>query len=115
MSLNARVRWVVCYDIRDTSRGLRVLRFMQSQGMPLQYSVFIVEASAAHMHRLMIELEALIAPAVDDVRAYRWPEPAEAHELGCPLVPEGLVIRTPETAPPVRTTAKMRRASAQAT
>ena len=64
MSLNATVRWVVCYDIRDTSRGLRVLRFMQSQGMPLQYSVFIVEASAAHMHRLMIELEVLIAPAV---------------------------------------------------
>lgn len=83
--------------------------------MPLQYSVFIVEASAARMHRLMIELEALIAPAVDDVRAYRWPEPAESHELGCPLVPEGLVIRTLEAAPPVRTTAKIRRASAQAT
>ena len=115
MSLHDTVRWVVCYDIRDTSRGLRVLRFMQSQGMPLQYSVFIVEASAARMHRLMIELEALIAPAIDDVRAYRWPEPAESHELGCPLVPEGLVIRTLEAAPPVRTTAKIRRASAQAT
>lgn len=115
MSLNATVRWVVCYDIRDTSRGLRVLRFMQSQGMPLQYSVFIVEASAARMHRLMIELEALIAPAVDDVRAYRWPEPAEAHELGCPLVPEGLVIRTPEAAAPALKTTKMRRASAHAT
>ena len=115
MSRHDTVRWVVCDDIRDETRGLQVLRFMKNHGMPLQYSVFIVEASAARMHRLMIELEALIALAVDDVRAYRWPEPAESHELGCPLVPEGLVIRTLEAAPPVRTTAKIRRASAQAT
>ena len=115
MSLHDTVRWVVCYDIRDEARGLQVLRFMKNHGMPLQYSVFIVEASAARMHRLMIELEALIAPAIDDVRAYRWPEPAEAHELGCPLVPEGLVIRTPEAAAPALKTTKMRRASARAT
>ena len=41
--------------------------------------------------------------------------PAEAHELGCPLVPEGLVIRTPEAAAPALKTTKMRRASAHAT
>lgn len=46
---------------------------------------------------------------------FRDRTPAESHELGCPLVPEGLVIRTPEAASPVRTTAKIRRASAQAT
>ena len=115
MSLHDTVRWVVCYDIRDETRGLQVLRFMKNHGMPLQYSVFIVEASAARMHRLMIELEALIALAVDDVRAYRWPEPAEAHELGCTLVPEGRVIRTPEAAAPALKTTKMCRASARAT
>ena len=115
MSLHDTVRWVVCYDIRDADRGLRVLRFMKDHGVPLQYSVFVVEASAARMHRLMIELEALIAPAVDDVRAYRWPEPAEAHELGCPLVPEGIVIRSPAPTPAtVRRVVKARRPVAQA-
>ena len=40
---------------------------------------------------------------------------AESHELGCPLVLEGLVIRSPEAAALALKTTKMRRASAQAT
>lgn len=36
------------------------------------------------MHQLLRKLQALIAPGVDDVRVYRWPEHAEAHEFGCP-------------------------------
>ncbi|MFM2346140.1 MAG: hypothetical protein RL654_893 [Pseudomonadota bacterium] len=115
MSLQDTVRWVVCYDIRDADRGLRVLRFMKGHGVPLQYSVFVVEASAARLQGILSELETLIAPAVDDVRAYRWPERAEAHELGCPLVPEGIVIRSPASAPAtVRRVAKARRPVAQA-
>lgn len=92
MSLHDTVRWVVCYDIRDADRGMQVLRFMKSHGLPLQYSVFVVEASAARMRQLMGDMAALIVPSVDDVRAYRWPDHAENHELGCPRVPEGMVI-----------------------
>ncbi|KDB52907.1 hypothetical protein X805_15110 [Sphaerotilus natans subsp. natans DSM 6575] len=29
------------HPIRDVHRGLRVLRFMKDQGLPLQYSVFV--------------------------------------------------------------------------
>ncbi|SIS05167.1 hypothetical protein SAMN05421778_13212 [Sphaerotilus natans] len=53
------------------------------------------------MHQLLRKLQALIAPGVDDVRVYRWPEHAEAHEFGCPRVPDGIVIRTCDLAPPL--------------
>jgi CRISPR-associated protein Cas2 len=101
MSLHDPARWIVTYDIADPRRGVRVLRFMKAHGVPLQYSVFIVEASPARMHGLMLELEALIAPAVDDVRAYRWTVQADSHALGKPLLPEGVLIGA-EAARPTR-------------
>jgi CRISPR-associated protein Cas2 len=101
MSLHDPARWIVTYDITDPRRGARVHRFMKAQGVPLQYSVFIVEASAARMHALMLELEALIAPAMDDVRAYRWTVQAESHALGKSLLPDGVLIGA-EAAQPTR-------------
>lgn len=92
MSLHDATRWVVSYDIRDPDRGLDVVRFMKRRGVPLQYSVFLVYASADGIRRLMTELEELIAPAVDDVRAYHWTATAECEELGRSLLPEGLLI-----------------------
>lgn len=46
---------------------------------------------------------------------FRDRTPAESRELGCPLAPEGLVIRTPEAAAPALKTTKMRTASAHTT
>lgn len=59
MSLHTPTRWILTYDITDPRRGVRVHRYMKSQGVPLQYSVFTVEASAAQMRQLMLALEAL--------------------------------------------------------
>lgn len=92
MSLHTPARWIVTYDIADPRRGVRVHRYMKSQGVPLQYSVFIVEASAARMRQVMLALEDLIDPGSDDVRAYRWADHAESHQLGADLLPEGVLI-----------------------
>lgn len=92
MSLHAPARWIVTYDIADPRRGVRVHRYMKSQGVPLQYSVFIVEASAAQMRQMMLALEELIEPTRDDVRAYRWADHAESHQLGASMLPEGVLI-----------------------
>ena len=92
MSLHTPTRWIVTYDITDSRRGVRVHRYMKSQGVPLQYSVFTVEASAAQMRQVMLALEALIDPSQDDVRAYRWADHAESHQLGADLLPEGVLI-----------------------
>lgn len=91
MPLHAKARWTVTYDITDADRGVSVHRFLRRHGVPLQYSVFLVEASNARMKQLMAELKTLIAAHSDDVRAYRWPQDAECHQLGTPLLPDGVL------------------------
>lgn len=91
MSLHQTARWTVTYDIADARRGVRVHRFMCRHGVPLQYSVFLVEASSAEMQRLLADLKEHIAWSADDVRAYRWPAEAECHQLGTPLLPDDVL------------------------
>lgn len=98
MSLNEQARWVVTYDIREPKRGSAVHRYMKKRGVPLQYSVFEVQASSAQMQKIMLELEDIIAVHVDDVRAYRWPVQAECHSLGKSILPVGALL---EASPPV--------------
>ena len=42
MSQTATARYLVTYDIADPKRLSRLFRFMKKQGVPLQYSVFLV-------------------------------------------------------------------------
>ena len=93
MSLHETARWIVTYDITCRKRGSAVHRFMKKQGVPVQYSVFLVEASSAEMHQLMLALEELIAVHADDVRAYRWP--VQCHNLGRSMLPAGVLISSP--------------------
>lgn len=87
MADHTPVRWIVCYDITDARRGLAVHRCMKRHGLPLQYSVFLVEASPVRLRSLLLELEELISTALDDVRAYRWPERVDLVELGKTMLP----------------------------
>lgn len=100
MSLHTPARWIVTYDITDRRRLLRVHALLRRRGLPVQYSVFLVRASADGMRRLMEELEELIVTALDDVRAYRWPVQPECHQLGRSILPEGVLLE--EDAPPGR-------------
>lgn len=92
MSLNAMARWIVTYDISDACRLVRVHRHLRRHGVPLQYSVFVVETSAAGMKRLLAEVRELIAWSHDDVRAYRWPAEPELHRFGCELLAPGVLV-----------------------
>jgi CRISPR-associated protein Cas2 len=102
MSLHEITGWIVCYDISHRKRLVAVHRHLKKRGLPLQYSVFLVQASQAAMHRLMDELAALIDPRADDVRAYRYPLGAESHFLGRPILPDEVLITPRDTAPPTR-------------
>ncbi len=109
MSVHEITGWIVCYDISHRKRLLAVHRHLKKKGLPLQYSVFLVQASAAGMHRIMDELGALIDPRADDVRAYRYPLGAESHFLGRSILPDDVLI-TPRDVPPPPTTRIRRRA-----
>jgi len=47
---------------------------MKRNGMPVQYSVFLVHATQARMRRLLVELGVTIDRRCDDVRAYHLPQ-----------------------------------------
>lgn len=92
MSHNAPARWIVTYDIAHPRRWAPIYKLLKKKGVPLQYSVFQVDASAAHMGALMAEISKLIDRREDDVRAYRVPESGTMYTLGSPMIPEGMWI-----------------------
>ena len=91
MSQHASARWLVTYDIADPKRLGRLFKFLKKQGVPVQYSVFLVEASAAKMGALIVQMATLVDADADDVRAYRLPENLWKVTLGEGILPEGIL------------------------
>ena len=92
MSQNQTVPWLVTYDIADPRRLAQVFKRLKKEGIPVQYSVFAVDASATKMGTLMAALATLIDSKADDVRAYRLPEDGWRATLGEAMLPEDLWI-----------------------
>jgi CRISPR-associated protein Cas2 len=90
MSLHETDHWIVTYDIREPRRGVRVHRHLKARGIPVQYSVFSLRLTMVQAQQLMRELEQLIDPRVDDVRAYRLPVRTQVEHMGREMLPEGV-------------------------
>ncbi|SFM54088.1 CRISPR-associated protein, Cas2 family [Ectothiorhodospira mobilis] len=94
MSVTAQKEWIICYDIRDPKRLTRVHRFLKGHGQPVQYSVFYYEGHTGQLGRLLQDLEELIDPRRDDVRAYPIPRPMEVHTLGRGSLPDDVELHS---------------------
>jgi CRISPR-associated protein Cas2 len=90
MSTHQKAQWLVNYDIADPKRLARVFKYLKKEGIPMQYSVFSVEASNAKMGAIMAHLATLIDARDDDVRAYRLPENGWRATLGEAMLPQDL-------------------------
>lgn len=73
MTQGKRVPHLVAYDIRDPSRGQRILKLLKEEGIPMQYSLFFCQLDARRRRRLAQHIEHLIDPRCDDVRFYPLP------------------------------------------
>lgn len=91
MSQHGSAQWLVTYDIADPKRLGRLFRYLKKQGVPVQYSVFLVDASAAKMASLVMAMAQLIDAQEDDVRAYRLPAKRWQVTLGASILPEGIL------------------------
>ncbi|WP_442764109.1 CRISPR-associated endonuclease Cas2 [Malikia spinosa] len=92
MSHDKRIHWLVCYDISDPRRLIRVHRCLKKEGVPVQYSVFMLHATRGCMARVLAKLDAIIEPDGDDVRAYPVPEQPWKVTIGADLIPADLWI-----------------------
>ena len=90
MSQNQTAQWLVTYDIAHPRRLTSVFKRLKKEGIPMQYSVFAVDASATKMGLLMAALASLIDSKEDDVRAYRLPENGWRATLGDAMLPQDL-------------------------
>ncbi len=71
-----RAWFVVAYDVADPARLRRVHRRLRAEGLAVQKSVFLVRARPRRLRALLDEVEALMDPRRDDLRAYRVTHPA---------------------------------------
>ncbi|ABC21954.1 CRISPR-associated endonuclease Cas2 [Rhodospirillum rubrum] len=63
-------RYVICYDIVDDKRRLKVAKCLDSYGSRVQFSVFEVLVSKPLMTRMVRELGALINAKTDRISIY---------------------------------------------
>ncbi len=91
MSVRERL-YLICYDIREPGRLNRVARFLCKHACRVQYSVFVIEITPARLTSLLAELEELIEPEEDDVRAYPLPSECEVAMLGRQLFPDDILL-----------------------
>lgn len=92
MAMNAPRAWLITYDITNPKRLVRLHRFLRKHAVPVQYSVFHFEGSAARMGQLMEQVETRIDPKTDDVRAYQLPEMLSIDTIGRGGLPDETAI-----------------------
>lgn len=92
MSSKASKHWLMAYDIRNPRRLVRVHRYLRDLGLHLQYSVFGIEATDLRMQDILQDLNLLISPDHDDVRAYHLPEKCPVWILGNQGFSEGIIL-----------------------
>jgi CRISPR-associated protein Cas2 len=92
MAINKTTLNLLAYDIADPKRLTRVHRTVRGYGMPLQYSVFLVPGTAATIDALLTKLEAIIEPALDDIRVYPLPARPDAVHYGRQWLAEGVQL-----------------------
>lgn len=73
-----RTRYVISYDIVLDRRRNKVARALTGHGERVQYSVFECLLTNSQFERLWAELQKLIVPAEDSLRAYRLCPPCAA-------------------------------------
>ena len=91
MSQHASARWVVTYDIANPRRLARLFNLLKKQGVPIQYSVFLVEASASTMNSLVEKMAKIVDEQADDVRAYRLPASIWKVAIGQSILPDDIL------------------------
>lgn len=91
MSQTASARYLVTYDIADKRRLSRVFRTLKKHGLPVQYSVFLVESNAIQLNELMVKIARQINPDADDVRAYRLPDNGWQISMGASILPDDIL------------------------
>ncbi len=76
---------MLCYDIADPKRLVKVHRMLKKTGIPVQKSVFFVQGTENDIKLFLNKLEKIINVRKDDIRAYPVLSPDKVWTTGGPL------------------------------
>lgn len=84
--------YIICYDIANPRRLGRIHRVLKKQATAVQYSVFLFSGTEDQLERCLAQLQHLMDPHQDDIRAYPLPQRGLRLVLGPSVLPEGIVL-----------------------
>lgn len=84
--------YIICYDIAHPRRLGRIHRALKKLATPVQYSVFLFTGSEEQLQRCLTQLQHLMDPHQDDIRAYPLPQRGLRLVLGPSVLPEGVLL-----------------------
>ena len=91
MPASKRTPWIVCYDIADPRRLVRVHRKLKRHGIPVQYSVFFLQSTRKALTALLATaVVPLIDSRADDLRAYPLLSGSAPTVFGRGSIPDGV-------------------------
>ena len=82
--------YLISYDICCPRRLARVHKVLRQHALAMQYSVFWFQGSPRQLAGCLDELERLMDPRYDDIRAYPLPQRGLRLWHGAPLLAEGV-------------------------
>jgi CRISPR-associated protein Cas2 len=82
-------RWLLAYDISNPKRLQAVCRYLRKEGVPLQYSVYLLAATRGQLAQVMEKLRQLMDEREDDVRIYPINESTRIWGLGTQFDSDG--------------------------
>lgn len=84
--------FIISYDICAPRTLMRAHRAMLAWGVPIQFSVFLLEGRPSDVRRCLQQLLPMLDSACDDVRVYALPRRRHSRRcLGRAALPDGIV------------------------
>ena len=77
-----RKLYLIAYDIADPRRLGRVAGYLCQRACRVQYSVFVIQLRQSELTGLLADLDDIIDPVQDDIRAYPLPAKGDVTLLG---------------------------------
>ncbi len=85
--------YLVCYDVRDEVRLMKIYKLMKKRGLHIQYSVFHCRLSRDELLELKTSLRNIIEQSMDDIRIYPLPTDMKVVVMGQgDRIPEGVTV-----------------------
>lgn len=85
------MKYLIGYDIADPKRLNKIHKRMTKYGIPLQYSIFLLEGTKLFLQECLNEVLKIMDKKQDDLRVYPLFNNTNQWQIGKAVLPEGII------------------------